>query len=915
FLGKDSVRHHPGSDLRPFSRDTQNPELTSRRLEILFRLSEGAPTVTVTSSRNLIERVMPKAALIGGVFTIKFAEEYPRDELLLKLAEAGYERRVTVEERGEMSVRGGIIDIFPPIEARPVRIEFFGDEVESIRPFDPSTQRSVGEREEVLILPVTEIPGGEEVCHASRERLIERAGDLDAKRADWEGVSSELLDGRAGHAAAFLWPLFYNEAATVFDYLPTETLVTLVEPAKVSEEVRAFSYEITEATERLTREEKFFLPKDALYLDPGELTENIERFPVLSLSTFLGGSESEIEFTSSTNIEIRHEIKQKKGDELLTPLAERISKWRDKGVSVFLTAHNTGQAARTAELMEGYGFSPSVRAGAELLLKDTFDGSPVFEIATGSLTTGFNIEEAGLAVISEEEVFGERQKRRPPPKRKLENFLSELQDLKVGDGIVHAQHGIAIYGGIKRIEVERIENDFLILSYHGGDKLYLPVQRMDLVVKYHGIEGRTFQLDRLGGTGWQKRKGKARKAVQKIAAELLKLYAERELSRGFAFSPPCHLYEEFSASFEYEETPDQATSIEEVIKDMSSERPMDRLVCGDVGYGKTEVAMRAAFKAVLDSKQVAILVPTTVLAEQHGQTFKERFAPYPSEVAVLSRFKSPKEQKKVIERVAAGEIDILIGTHRLLGRDVAFKDLGLIVVDEEHRFGVKHKEKLRAIKKEVDVLTLTATPIPRTLHMSIGGLRDLSIISTPPEDRLSVKTVTAGFDDEIIRDAIDRELKRSGQVFFVHNRVKSIGAMAEYLARLVPDARIAVAHGQMGEHELEKMMLGFISRDFDILLSTAIIESGLDIPSANTIIINRADRFGLAELYQLRGRVGRSRHRAYAYLLCPGGAVTADAEKRLEVVMALTEPGSGFRIASYDLELRGAGELLGSAQS
>ena len=486
-------------------------------------------------------------------------------------------------------------------------------------------------------------------------------------------------------------------------------------------------------------------------------------------------------------------------------------------------------------------------------------GPPALMIVTGSLSTGFRFPDAKICIISEEDIFGKRIKHRAPPAKKLASFLSELRDLSEGDGIVHSLHGIAIYRGLKRITVEAVENDFLILEYRDGDKLYLPVYRMDQVTKYHGASkdgSVSFTPDKLGGPGWTKRQKRAKKAVERIAAELLKLYAEREASIGYAFSPPDHLFREFEASFEYEPTGDQLRSIGEVIKDMERSRPMDRLLCGDVGYGKTEVAMRGAFKAVLDGKQVALLVPTTVLAQQHGITFAERFAPYPVSVEVLSRFRSKKEQDEVIKRLALGEVDILIGTHRLLGVDVVFKDLGLVIVDEEHRFGVKHKEKLKNLKKEVDLLTLTATPIPRTLQMSIADIRGLSIIATPPADRLAIKTVVAGFDEGLIKDAIEREVRRGGQVFFVHNRVESIGAIAEMLARVVPDVRVAVAHGQMRERELEVKMLDFMDHSIDVLLCTTIIESGLDIASANTIIINRADRFGLAELYQL-ARKGR----------------------------------------------------------
>jgi transcription-repair coupling factor (superfamily II helicase) len=579
--------------------------------------------------------------------------------------------------------------------------------------------------------------------------------------------------------------------------------------------------------------------------------------------------------------------------------------------------------------MEGYGLTPSITQSTSILegaggpwaeeraKKQGASGSlPSVEIARGVLSGGFRIPSQTIVIVTEEEVFGERVKRRPPPSKKLDTFLTQLQDLKEGDAIVHALHGIGLYRGLKRLKFDSIENDFLLVEYKGGDKLYLPVQSMDLVAKYHAFEGQAAVIDKLGGPGWERAKKRVKRAVEQIAGGLIKLYAARKLAKGFSFSKPGRLFTEFEESFEFEETPDQARAVDEVMGDMKDEKPMDRLICGDVGYGKTEVAMRAAFRAVLDSKQVAFLVPTTVLAQQHGITFKERFSPFPVTVEVISRFKSRKEQTEILEKLSEGKVDILIGTHRLLQKDVRFKDMGLIVIDEEHRFGVRHKERVKELKKEVEVLTLTATPIPRTLQMSLAGIRDLSIINTPPEDRLAINTRVIRFDERVIAEAIKRELKRGGQVFFVHNRVQSIGAMEEYLRKLVPEARIAVAHGQMREGELEKVMLGFVRGDYDILLTTTIIESGLDIPTANTIIINRADRFGLAELYQLRGRVGRSSHRAYAYLICPDEwTLTQEARKRMEVIRELTELGSGFRIAAYDLEIRGAGELLGAAQS
>ncbi|HPX62513.1 MAG TPA: transcription-repair coupling factor, partial [Deltaproteobacteria bacterium] len=513
-------------------------------------------------------------------------------------------------------------------------------------------------------------------------------------------------------------------------------------------------------------------------------------------------------------------------------------------------------------------------------------------------------------------LFGKRVRRSGLSEVRKKQILSSLAELKPGDYMVHVDHGIGYYRGLQHISVAGVGGDFLLLEYSGGDKLYLPVDRLGLVQKYAGPEGAEPRLDKLGGTSWEKSKGKARKAIEELAGELLEIYAQRQMCEGYSFSPPDEMYREFEASFAWEETPDQLSAINDVLADMQHSRPMDRLVCGDVGYGKTEVALRGAFKAALDGKQVGVLVPTTILAQQHFETFHERLKEYPVRVEVLSRFRTPREQKAILEGVRKGEVDIVIGTHRLLQKDVTFKDLGLLIVDEEQRFGVKDKERLKAFRAVVDVMTLTATPIPRTLYMSMMGIRDLSIIDTPPVDRLAIKTIVSRFSEELIREAVMRELRRGGQIFFVHNRVASIAKRAEQIAAIVPEAKIAVGHGQMDEHELEKVMLGFMHGETNLLICTTIIESGLDIPNANTLIVDRADTFGLSQLYQLRGRVGRSTRRGYAYLLIPGeSSISSDARERLRILQDITELGAGFRIATHDMEIRGAGDMLGSRQS
>lgn len=913
FLGTEEVLFYPSSELLPFEVQTIHPDISARRILFLHSiLAAERPFVAVTAAPNLVERVIPKDALIRKVLRIELGSEYPREELLARLHEMGYARMSMVEERGEMSIRGAILDIYPPPVPEsgnyPVRIEFFGDAVESIRTFDPSTQRSQKELLEVLILParVADLSHGARM--RARERLLERVEELGMGREAWEPLYNRLRDGTDIQGVDALLPLFYERLDTVFDYLPEDTLAAVVDPSAVEAGIKEFSAGVDERSSAA----RSFVRAEELYSDGEAFHAALRARPLVEIEPLNGEG---IEIETESNLDLRQDITLKKD---LSPLRERIRSWLDHGLSVYLTAHNRAQAERMQELLDG--FSTSVMKGPEMLQAAARKERASVNIVEGTLSAGFRLASESIVIVTEEEIFGERIRGRRPPSKKLDTFLSQLKDLSEGDFIVHALHGIGIYRGLKRLEFDDTANDFLLIEYRDGDRLYLPVQRMDLVTRYHGVEGRQPEPDKLGGRGWERKKAKVRKAVDRLAGELLRLYAARNAAEGYAFSAPGRLFTEFEAGFEYDETPDQERAIEEVMHDMGLKRPMDRLVCGDVGYGKTEVAMRAAFRAVLDGKQVAVLVPTTVLAQQHYLTFKKRFAPYPVTVAVLSRFRSRTEQMDTLARLREGRVDIIIGTHRLLQKDVVFKDLGLIVIDEEHRFGVRHKERLKGLKKEVDVLTLTATPIPRTLHMSLADIRDLSIINTPPEDRLAITTRIIRFDEGAIREAIEREIKRGGQVFFVHNRVQNIGAMHEYLRTIVagisPDIRIGVAHGQMREGELEKVMLAFVNREYDILLSTTIIESGLDIPAANTIIINRADRFGLAELYQLRGRVGRSNHRAYAYLICPDAStLTAEARKRMEVIRELSELGSGFRIAAYDLEIRGAGELLGARQS
>ena len=891
FLREEVTLFYPPCEVLPFEPQSPHPDISASRTDILYNLAQNLPHIIVATSSAIMQRVIPRDVLMSAVLRLGVGSEADRDEFLKKLLDMGYSKTTVVEDRGEMRVSGGIMDIFSPSCQSPVRIEFFGDKIESIRAFDSATQRSLKEMKEVVILPAREGSYSSEFGVRSSEF---------GARPQWHDLQM---------------------SATFFDYLPEDCIVFIDNPDEVEAAASEFEEEIIERKIRLEQKGGGSIRPEEVYMPLGELKSALYRNRVVAIGSSAQPSSKEglFEILTESNLDIRQDISIRK-EELLKPLTDRIKGWQNLDWNIFLVCHTPGQAERLKDLLEGYNLKTEVHDEryeiCDVRLSHIPHPTSHIPIIIGDLSSGFRFPSVNLAVVTEEEIFGQRIKRRVPPSSKIDVFLTQLQDLNIGDFVVHTVHGVGLYKGLKRLKIEDSENDFLLLEYQDGDRLYLPVQRLNLVGKYHGVEGRIPLLDKLGSTNWEKRKSRVKKAVEEMAKELLELYASRKVIEGFSFSKGDRLFSEFEASFEYEETPDQARTIEEVLSDMEESRAMDRLVCGDVGYGKTEVAMRAAFKAVLDNKQVAVLVPTTVLAQQHYITFQNRFAAYPVTVEVLSRFRSHKEQKEILKKIASKEVDIIIGTHRLLQKDITFKDLGIIVVDEEHRFGVSHKERLKQMRKHVDVLTLTATPIPRTLHMSISGIRDLSIINTPPEDRLAIKTIVAMFDDDLIRDAIMRELVRGGQIFFVHNRVQSIGAMADYLRRLVPEARIGVAHGQMKEKELERVMAAFVNKEYDILLSTSIIESGLDIPSANTILINRADRFGLAEIYQLRGRVGRSKHRAYAYLLTPPElTLTGDAKKRLKVLQELSDLGAGFRLATYDLEIRGAGELLGKAQS
>jgi len=890
-------------------------ETTARRIEALHALRAApAPLVAVTSARALLERLAPPEGFLSSIEYKVAGESSDLEAFTRGLLERGFYRVSLVEEYGDFSRRGGVLDIYAPLYRWPVRLEFFGDELESIRLFHPSSQRSMGALEDVLILPGNEI--------ILDERAKQRAMD-----AVYEDVQRERLSPAAGNIwldkiqeghqfGAFepVFPVFYEQTATFWDYLDPGTVLVWSDAARIRRELDEHSLKVSRNWDEDHSENQWKLPPSELYEDPDRMLEAGQKFQqVLANSLLEQGTTKVFDLGTSGHAELALAVRAHSNRErLLDPLAVQFRRWMRDGASIFLVCSQKERAARIAELLDNYDIDATPTSGA--FGEESFDSVSV-KVMAGELQNGFYWPAERLAVVSEDEIFERRSSRRTP-KPAAGLFLSSFQDLRQGDYIVHVDHGIGIYKELSHLNVGGIENDFLLIAYHEGDKLYVPVDKLQKVQKYLGIEGQDPKLDKLGGKSWENAKKKARESAEKMAEELLELYAKRQVGDGFSYTPPDQFFQEFETTFAFEETPDQVRAIEDVLEDMTSPRPMDRLICGDVGYGKTEVALRAAFKAVMDGKQVAMLVPTTVLAEQHHESFRERFAKFPVTIAALSRFKTSAQQKQILEGLKKGAIDIVIGTHRLLQKDVMFKDLGLLIVDEEHRFGVRHKEMMKRFRVSVDVLTLTATPIPRTLHMALAGIRDLSTIETPPQDRHAIETFVCNYDELTIREAMYRELHRGGQIFFVHNHVQSIYQMGAKLAKLVPEARIGVGHGQMKESELEKVMLDFIRKKIDVLVCTTIIESGLDIPAANTIIINRADKFGLAQIYQLRGRVGRSSEQAYAYLMIPGEhLITRDAQKRLRALMDFSELGAGFKIALNDLQIRGGGAILGASQS
>jgi len=912
FHGRQAdILFFPHWETEPYAPLSPHSEIEATRLATLAALAKGRGKAIVTTVKALQQKILPRKVLDALRLQLEVGSEISRDLLLQGLSSLGYQRVTLVEDRGSFAVRGDLVDLFPPMLEQPVRLAFFGDELEEIRCFDPASQRSSDHHLTRLELaPAREMILAGSHLETFTRRFKERCDDLEIPRAQREAILDEVREGLLGPGRENLLPLNYDVLDSLFDYLDRFCWLML-DPTAITTAADEFAEAIESGQERATRSGEPFVPAADFYLDNQELETRLSQGPridLISLQLYqLEEDHPVYRVPVTNNADLRPDNVEHDGS--LAPLVERLRGWLSDDWKILVVCHQRGQAERLLDLLAPHELP--VSWVPELVRAREF---PVgLTVTIGSLDSGFRHTEGKRVVICDDEIFGPRTHRKVRQRQRV--FESSLADLKADDLVVHADYGIGRYLGLVHLQTGDVEGDFIHLEYAGNDRLYLPVERIEKVQKYVA-DGSTPRLDKMGSGAWEKAKLRARAAIEELSRDLLQVQARRKMAKGFSYTPPDRLFREFEAAFPYEETPDQLEAIEAVLDDMTSDRPVDRLICGDVGYGKTEVAIRAAFKAVLDSRQVAVLVPTTVLARQHLETFRQRFADYPVNVEMLSRFRTPAEQKRILARTAAGQVDILIGTHRLLQRDMRFKNLGLIVVDEEQRFGVTHKERLKKMRAEVDVLTLTATPIPRTLHLSLAGLRELSIIDTPPVDRQAIRTYVTRFDDDLIRDAILRELRRGGQVYFIHNRVQSIDAMAEFLQRLVPQAKVGVGHGQMPGKTLEKVMFDFIEGRTNLLVCTTIIENGIDIPTANTMIVNRADCFGLSQLYQLRGRVGRSHQRAYAYLMIPGeGLLTRDARERLKVLQEQSELGAGFRIARHDLELRGAGDLLGARQA
>jgi transcription-repair coupling factor (superfamily II helicase) len=900
FFGTRPTRRFPDYETLPYEPISPPQDLLADRLLCLYQLARGEPQTLIVEAGALLNRLPPPEFITSRSLYLTKGDRFEHAAMIRRLSAHGYLRVEQVAEPGEFAVRGAVFDVYPTGSGLPVRIDLFDDEIESLRTFDPQTQLSAGQTEQIQILPAREFPFDETAIKDFRERFREHFPVEPGRCPIYRTISDAQLPA----GIEYYLPLFFPATVSLFDYFGADTLFVIPEGAL---DVLDESWQlIVERYEQLhgDLEQPILTPQQG-FIEPDELRRRAALHPTLLLSTREAPDES------AHNAGITH------------PLAggvaaddDRITRWLGTSGDerTLLATSSPGHREMMLELLRNRGYDPHPFGSWQEFLA----GSAPLGVAVAELGDGMRIAARGLRVITSTEIGMERprQRQRRRRGRDPETVIRELTDLQVGAPVVHEDYGVGRYHGLTTLEVDGLLTEFLLLEYAGGDKLYVPVLNLHLVTRYSGASPEDAPLHRLGTDQWAKAKKKAAAQARDTAAELLNLYAQRAARSGTQLTFSDDSYQRFALQFPFEETEDQLTAIERVLEDLAGARPMDRVVCGDVGFGKTEVALRSAFVTVEAGYQVAVLVPTTLLAEQHYRTFQDRFADWPVRVELLSRFRNPSAAATAMRGLADGTVDVVIGTHKLLQPDLQFKRLGLVIVDEEHRFGVKHKERLKRLRAEVDMLTLTATPIPRTLNMTLGGLRDLSIIATPPADRLAVKTFVGEWNDRQIREAVLREIRRGGQIYFVHNRVENIQSVANDLQKLLPEADVRIAHGQMSERELEIAMLDFYHRQFNVLVCTTIIESGIDIPTANTIIINRADRLGLAQLHQLRGRVGRSHHQAYAYMLAPPlRALNADAVKRLEAIESLEELGSGFTLATHDLEIRGAGELLGEGQS
>lgn len=912
-----NVFYFPTREVVFYNIDAISGDLRWERLKVIREMTKKGRKIIVASIESLAQKYIPFELYKEFTFSFKVGDTISLEQLSERLVQCGYERVDIVEAKGQFSIRGGIMDIFPPFSSLPCRIELFGDEVDSIRTFNTESQRSTEKIREVEIFPAKEMILSRETVQKAigtiEEELKTVTASLKAKKnkdamekitsATKSNLESLRENWNFETIESFL-PYFYENTSSFLDYMQ-DGFIVLDDVQRCKGKLDSVYFEFEENYKSFLQLGNILPGQGNLLMSKEELLEKLTYSNVLTLnaipkSTKILAPRAIISFTQITlhnyhgQLDLLIEdIKDKKARGFKTVI---LSGTRPRGERLVATLRDRGIESSYSDVINEIGLGQVA-------------------ITFGNQLRGFEYPDLKVCVISDKEVFGEAKRKKTSKPKKGVSKIKSFTELKVGDYVVHTNHGIGVYRGIKQLELERHKKDYLTLSYDNGDMLYVPVDQLDLVQKYIGQEGKSPKINKLGGTEWAKAKSKVKRSIEEIAEDLVKLYAMRSTLKGHSFQKDTVWQKQFEEEFPYDETPDQLTAIEDIKKDMESDKPMDRLLCGDVGYGKTEVAIRAAFKAVMDGKQVAFLVPTTILAEQHYNNFVQRFSDFPVRVDMVSRFRTPTQQKNTLKAVKEGNVDILIGTHRLLQKDIQFKELGLLIIDEEQRFGVTHKERLKEFKKNIDSLTLSATPIPRTLHMSLVGVRDISVIETPPEERYPIQTYVVEFNDQLIRDAIMRELNRGGQVYFVYNRVETIRDMASYLQKLVPEAKIATGHGQMSERELEDVVLGFVKNEYDILVSTTIIETGMDIPNVNTIIINDSDKMGLSQLYQLRGRVGRSNRIAYAYLTYRKDKILTEvAEKRLKAIKEFTELGSGFKIAMKDLEIRGAGNMMGSAQ-